>query len=154
MTSSEVVTFIVAIVSILSSLFVSIYSVKYFNNRGVIYEVKKNAILRSLRLLDDYMSSAEWSDKTIKPIMKMDLTTEYLTIEARECYNELIVTCKNSEIIKCFNKIVFSNMFSSDYLQEFREKCREELGLKEIDLKEQTTFINYVGLNINKKKQN
>lgn len=87
MTSGEIISFVIAITSILVSGGVSIFSIKYFNNKRHIYEIKKNAILRTLKFLDDYMSFIKWENKEEPPIKKDFLNPEYLTIEARECYN-------------------------------------------------------------------
>lgn len=151
MTSGEIIGLIVSIFSIIMGTGVSLFTVRYFNNKGLIYEIKKNAILRSLRLIDDYMSNAEWKNKNEKPIQKKSLSIEYLTVEARECYNELILTVKSHELVKEFNRIVFSTyynkegMFNSNQMQKYRLLCRKELGMKKIELADQITFINRVG---------
>ncbi|MCL2522776.1 MAG: hypothetical protein FWE36_07970 [Erysipelotrichales bacterium] len=145
MSSSELIVLITALVSIGATIFLSIFTIKHFNNKEIIYQVKKNAIIRSLKLLDDYMSNAPWVDKTKVSVKKSGLNEEYFTIEARECYNELIVTCNDSKLVNCFGKILFSQMFNTIQLHEFRKLSRLELGLKAIDLTEEHAFINYVG---------
>ncbi|MDD4211136.1 MAG: hypothetical protein PHC46_01935 [Clostridia bacterium] len=153
---SEIISLVVALASIFVSGSVSIFTIKYFNSKGHIYEIKKNAIIRSLRLIDDYMSSADWIDKKNIPVKKNNLSTEYLTVESRECYNELILTVKNAKLIYAFNRIVFSKHYNKDgifncnQMQEYRLLCRKELGIKKIRLENEITFINSVGNNLNK----
>ena len=70
-------------------------------------------------------------------IVKNKITTneENLTIKARECFNKLIITCKNAEIIDCFCKLILPENYyedgkikMADY-HKFRMLCRKELGL-------------------------
>ncbi|MCL2847998.1 MAG: hypothetical protein FWE13_04525 [Firmicutes bacterium] len=147
MSTTEIISVIFGTVGLLSTVIISILTIYHFNKKPMIYEIKKNAIQRSLRLLDDYMSNSDWIGKDEKPIQKKELSVEYLTIEARECYNELILACDNADLISAFNRIMFSRVFNSRQMQEYRLLCRKEIGLKNICIDNEITFINRVGKN-------
>lgn len=94
-------------------------------------ELKYNAILKSLELID-----ARLSNLIIDPtIIKQYATTK----ETRECHSRLILTCNNSEIIKSFENIMMKNLkpdqtgtqFIMRELQNYRNFVRKELGFGE-----------------------
>ena len=94
-------------------------------------ELKYNAILKSLELID-----ARLSNFIISPnIIKQYATTK----ETRECHSRLILTCDNSEIIKSFENIMAGKLptdksgtqFVIRELENYRNLVREELGFGE-----------------------
>lgn len=151
MTVGEKIGLVVSLTSIIVGAIVSIITICHFNNKGQIYEIKKNVILRSMRLIDDYASSAYWVEEKNQPVVKGEVDSTYLTIEARECYNELILTVRNPKLISVFKQIIFPNLhntegkFNSVKIQEFRILCRKELGIRKCDFDNEISFIFEVG---------
>ena len=70
------------------------------------WEIKKDACLDSLTIIDSLFSNMDWtkSDGKIEGIQK-----QYSPIrEAREAQNKLILTCKDIEIVNIFSEIIFN----------------------------------------------
>jgi Na+/phosphate symporter len=90
-------------------------------------ELKYNALLKSLNIIDAYLSNFI----TFEGIMKQYASAE----ESRECYNNLILTCDNSEIIKSYENILMSEkskdatgtQFVLTELENYRKLVRQEL---------------------------
>lgn len=91
-------------------------------------ELKYNAILKSLELID-----ARVSNFIIDPtITKQHATTK----ETRECHSRLILTCIEQQIIKSFEDIMMKELptdergtqFIITELENYRNLAREELG--------------------------
>jgi Na+/phosphate symporter len=90
-------------------------------------ELKYNALLKSLNIIDAYLSNFF----TFEGIMKQYASAE----ESRECYNNLILTCDNSEIIKSYENILMSEkskdatgtQFVLTELENYRKLVRQEL---------------------------
>lgn len=107
------------------------------------YDIKMKAIFKTLTFLDNYHSWLTIDGK--KPIRK-DTSTLELTLCARECYNELCLTCDNEKLIETFNKILFREKkggFLSE-LSEFRKIARDELQLSQIQMDSNVSFISQV----------
>lgn len=91
-------------------------------------ELKYNAILTSLKLIDARLSNFIIGDN----IKKQYATTE----ETRECHSRLILTCNNSKIIESFENIMMKKLptdsTGTQYvireLEKYRSLVREELG--------------------------
>ena len=108
--------------------------------RNNTYDTKTKAIFKALTFLDNYYS---WlTIEGDKPIRK-DTSTLELTLSARECYNELCLTCDNDKLIKSFNNILFNKENGSvlSELSEFRKCAREELNLSNIEMDSNVCFI-------------
>ena len=137
MSDYEIVFTIITILSLILSFACSLFSILYINKRKELYLIKKEAIFETLNFLDDFLSTTQFSD--IKPVtsIKNEQDKENLTLRARVCFNKLIATCKNPEIIDAFCKIIFPQHYYKgkdtikleDY-HIFRMLCRQELGLK------------------------
>lgn len=94
------------------------------------YELKYNACLDALALIDAFFSHA-LRDPDGKPITKENRST----VDARQCHNKLILTCENPVLLDKFLEIFFRNDDSgkwikppTDLLNEFRNLVRSELG--------------------------
>ena len=94
-------------------------------------ELKYNAILKSLELIDARLSNFIIDDKIIK---------QYATTkETRECHSRLILTCDSSEIIESFEIIMMTPLPTDETgtevvmkeLGNYRDLVREELGFGE-----------------------
>jgi len=94
-------------------------------------ELKYNAILKSLELID-----ARLSNFIISPNVTKQFAT---TKETRECHSRLILTCDNSEIIKSFETIMMAKLptdktgtqIAFKELEKYRDLVRAELGFGE-----------------------
>jgi len=107
------------------------------------YDVKMKAIFKALTFLDDFYSWLTIDGE--KPIRK-DVSILELTLRARECYNELCLTCDNEKLIKSFNDILFKKEkigFLYE-LSEFKEFAREELKLSQIQFDSNVCFISKI----------
>ena len=118
-----------------------------------VQEIKRNAIIKSLNFIDDYFSWLDWTDPPQKPVRK-NLTNVELTEIARNCYNELVLSC-HKETVNQFLKIIFDDdnklrQKGSSPTHEynlFRNFARKELGLEKIELDEDKVFIAKVSTN-------
>jgi hypothetical protein len=91
------------------------------------YELKYNACLNMLGILDAYLShriKTNDSGDRIQP----DL--QYTTIEeARKCHNDLLLTIDNQDILKLIMEMLVENSDKPlEDLDKIRELIREELG--------------------------
>lgn len=65
-------------------------------------ELKYNAMLNSLSLIDAYFSHI------IPPQNGATITKQYATTqEARMCHNNLILTCEDTKVVELFSRIMF-----------------------------------------------
>ncbi|MEM0542133.1 hypothetical protein WFZ85_05870 [Flavobacterium sp. j3] len=94
-------------------------------------ELKYEALLKSLNLIDAYLSNF---------ILDSTIEKQYATAEeTRECYNNLILSCDNQETIDTFVKIMMEekpkDILGTQYvlkeLQGYRNIIRKELGFGE-----------------------
>src|SRR5687768_13991074 len=93
-------------------------------------ELKYNALLKSLKIIDAYISNHITGVNSVVP------DKQYASIEeVRECHNSLILTCDDPETLKLYEKIMFnepvkdssrSNNIMID-LVEYRNAVRKEL---------------------------
>lgn len=140
---SNLVTIIVAVITGLVSILISKNSIKKeienFKAQET-YKIKLEAILDTLKFLDDYLS---WHTIDNNCPVRKKITEIDLTITGRECYNKLCTTCDNANLIGLFNTIVFHgkerNIFKC--YNQFRLEARKELGLKEITFSEDDVYI-------------
>lgn len=110
--------------------------------RHNMYDIKMKAIFKALTFLDDFYSWLTVDGE--KPIRK-DASTLDLTLRARECYNDLCLTCDNAKLIKSFNTILFKKeILSLKELSEFRQLAREELQLSTIEMDAEVSFISRI----------
>jgi len=91
-------------------------------------ELKYNALLKTLKLIDAYISN-RWLPTKDTPITKQYASAE----EFRDCQNQLILTCENSELINLFYELTSAPNNSSigsemKLLDSYRKLVREELG--------------------------
>lgn len=115
------------------------------------WEIKKNACLSALSIIDSFFSNIEWnkpnSSEKIEGIQKQNSPIR----KAREAQNKLILTCKDTEIVNVFTEIIFSNenqKSKTELLDKFRELIRKELGFGgSLDLdKEKSWFAKIDGM--------
>ncbi len=94
------------------------------------YELKYNACLDALELIDSYFSHSLKNPDGTTP------TKEFRSIsDARQCHSKLILTCENPLLLDKFLEIFFRNQDNgkcinppTDLLNEFRNIVRSELG--------------------------
>lgn len=88
-----------------------------------IYDIKLSAIQESLEFLDDYLSWLNYNSD-IKPV-RNDITSKELTLKARKCYNNLVLTCESKELPETFLKLVFKDddktliLYNSNFAHKF-----------------------------------
>ncbi|MGL4955637.1 MAG: hypothetical protein ACRC9X_00475, partial [Bacteroidales bacterium] len=110
-------------------------------------EWKYKALLSSLNLIDAHLSH------TLSSVEKQKIDKQYAsTQDARVCYNNLMLSCENTNIIKLFTSIMFGPKQheknpeqQTAILSQYRQLVREELGF---DTREQSdeekTWIRHI----------
>ena len=127
----------VALSSVISSAVIGIISVIHFNGKSVVYEIRKNTILRSLSLVDDYLACELIKNDIKGVIVTKEKTVEKFTEEARICFNELRLTCKNEDLLNTFMQLFYPTKFPDklsilNVYENYIQLCRKELGLKKL----------------------
>jgi len=112
-------------------------------------QLKYDAILSSLSLVDAYLSQVLTPNKEKKEKIKKQFAT---TEEAREIHNKLILTCESTEVVELFALIIFGPKDKTSkpqplttLLNKYRNMVRQELGFgKEIPLDEERAWVGWV----------
>jgi hypothetical protein len=93
------------------------------------YQLKYNACLEALRLIDAHFSH------TLRDPGGAEPSEQYATTEsARACHNNLILSCEDPKLIELFSAIIFGPKSGeqqkppTDLLNDFRNLVRKELG--------------------------
>lgn len=140
---------LIAVFGVVLSAIVSYAIATYGYSRQRIFDVKKDALLRSLTFLDDYLSWLDFSvlgsDAVITPERRAMSPLE-ITVAARECYNRLCVTCDDERLIQVFLDIIFNVREKSvcEKYNEYRQCVRHELKLKEVHFDTDRVFLSVV----------
>ena len=109
-----------------------------------IYDVKKEAIFESLDVLDLYLSWLNYDDNSIVPFREQTTPLD-ITTKARQCFNNLCITCESEALINLFGQIIFDKNSNVLCLYEkFRNEARKELGLSEIEFDKNIIFLSQV----------
>jgi hypothetical protein len=96
------------------------------------YKLKHQACIEALTLIDALFSH-KMQHAEGRLIAKQCMATE----QARQCHSKLTLACENPDILKKFSEIIFEiqegtlSKPPTDYLNEFRNLIRKELGLGE-----------------------
>ncbi len=108
-----------------------------------IYDLKKQAILDSLSVIDLYLSWHTFNG-TVVPVREETSTTA-LTIKVRECFNNLCLTCNNNDLILLYGRLFFDNKGNLvDLYSKYRNEARKELGLDVINFNQDIIFLSNV----------
>lgn len=108
-----------------------------------IYDLKKQAILDSLSVIDLYLSWHTFNG-TVVPVRE-EASTTALTIKVRECFNNLCLTCNNNDLILLYGQLFFGNKGNLvDLYSKYRNEARKELGLDEINFNQDIIFLSNV----------
>ena len=108
-----------------------------------IFDLKKQAILDSLSVIDLYLSWHIFND-TIVPVRE-ETSAAALTIKVRECFNNLCVTCNNNDLILLYGRLFFEREDNVvDLYSEYRNEARKELGLNKINFNQDIIFLSKV----------
>ena len=95
------------------------------NSESKKYELKYNACIEALRLVDAHFSHS-------LSVPGVEITKQTASIEeARSCHNQLILSCESTGLIEMFNSIMFGSSISkpaTDELNDFRNAIRNELN--------------------------
>lgn len=111
------------------------------------WELKRQACLDALEAVDSYVS--HWL-ADVEGTMPVRQAAD--TVKARRCYNQLVLTCQQPEVIDTFLRIMFLTPRSSmadvtDGLNTLRIAIRKELGFgQELRLsRERAWFVRLAG---------
>ena len=108
-----------------------------------IYDLKKQAILDSLSVIDLYLSWHTFNG-TIVPVREETSTTA-LTVKVRECFNNLCLTCNNNALILLYGQLFFDHDANAvDLYSKYRNEARKELGLEEVKFNQDIIFLSNV----------
>lgn len=108
-----------------------------------IYNIKKEAIFESLTIIDIYLSWLKFNNNLIP--CRQDTTILDITVKARQCFNNLCLTCSNEKLINLFGEIFFKK--DSNILQsyaKYRNEARIELEMERIQFNEDVIFISRI----------
>lgn len=143
--------YVISVVSIISSVF--IVSMQYKQNiklhqESERYNAKKETILEALSFLDTLIS---WLDmeNSVDPLRE-EISEISLTVKARTIHNKLCIVCGDSKIVELFVDIVCPNKKSNEdstvfeKYNQFRNKCRMELGYKMVDFPMDRIYLSQV----------
>lgn len=131
MTGDQIITLCLGIGNLLVSILLVVLSFLFFNKKEKIYLKKQEAIYQALDFLDKYLSWLNYytnGKMEENPIRDMQDTEESITLNGRKCYNDLVCSCENDEIIKAFLDMIFESEDTLLRYNKFRNLCREELG--------------------------
>lgn len=146
--NSEVKSAIIAFVGVLMSALISYWTACQVYVKNQIFDIKKDALLSALAVLDDYLSWLDFSqsDGTQTPSpMRRDITPLELTVRARESYNKMCVTCDNSTLLSSFLEIIFGEKGNvCEEYNKFRAAARKELGLSGFEFDSDRVFLSLV----------
>lgn len=109
--------------------------------KQIIYDIKKEAIFESLTVIDLYLSWLNYDNNLIIPC-RQPTTLLDITTRARQCFNNLCITCDSEKLINLFGEIFFkehSNVLH--YYSEYRNEARKELGMNEIKFSQEVIFL-------------
>ena len=148
MTGDQIITLCLGFGNLVVTVLVVVLSTFLFNKREKIYLRRQEVIHDALNFLDNYLSWLTFYTNN-KPdpiaIRNLNYNTTKITIEAREVYNTLICYCRNQEIVDMFLAIVFGDGNAMENYYKFRNLCRKELGLKEINsLSKERIFLSQI----------
>ena len=108
------------------------------------YDLKKEAILSALAVIDTYLSWLTFSNSQEKSIRETT-TPLQLTLETRKCFNNLSLTCKSEKLINLFSDTLFKEDGNAlKYYEDFRNEARKELELNEISFNKEIIFLSRV----------
>ena len=129
-------------ITIIGAIIAYLFSIKEFKKKEV-YRVKEEAIFKSLNYIDDYISWLNMEGHNEQQ-RKLIHNPDFI-IAGREIFNELCVTCKNSQLVLLFSEMIFKE--TGDILSKFpcyRNLARRELGLKHVEFSEEHVFLSRV----------
>lgn len=142
--------YIISILSILASIM--IVFIQYRQNiklpeKATIYNAKKEALYEVLSFVDTYISWLTPSSGIIP--VREEITTLGMTSQARICYNKLCLYCDNDKLLELFWDIVRPDSNGQPYpvyrlYNEFRNECRNELGVKRKELPSENIFLSII----------
>lgn len=146
--SSEVKSALIALSGVVLSTLLSCYLANKIYVKNQIFDIKKEALLSALTVMDDYLSWLDYYDSNDNPIsspMRHDITPLELTMRARESYNKLCVTCDNSALLSSFLEIIFGERKNvCEEYNKFRAAARKELGLSNFEFDSKRVFLSLV----------
>ena len=152
MSGEQIVTLCVGLANAVLAILVAIFSYTLFNKKEKIYLKKQETIYRALALCDKYFSWLNYSTdgkKDPDPTRNLEDTTLSITEEARLVYNNLVCSCESEVLINTFLTLFFvGEEFKLDTYNSFRNMCRKELGLKELEgLSKERIFLSSISTN-------
>ncbi|MEJ2611368.1 MAG: hypothetical protein P8179_15120 [Candidatus Thiodiazotropha sp.] len=113
------------------------------------WEIKREACLDALRIIDARFSDYDWKDSNGNPI-KIDKGEKISTGEIRSCFNKLVLSCEESDVPECFEKCLNLNLsedatapLNMNDVVPLRNAIRKELGFGE-ELITKLSWINYI----------
>ena len=146
--SSEVKSALIAFVGVVISTLISCNLPYRIYVKNQIFDMKKEALLSALTVMDDYLSWLDYydsNDNRFPNPMRRDITPLELTMRARESYNKLCVTCDNSALLSSFLEIIFGERRNvCEEYNKFRAAARKELGLSSFEFDSNRVFLSLV----------
>jgi len=114
------------------------------------WELKRNACLKALNIVDAFWSNIKWEEKDAKgkeidapSIEKQDPPS---IEDIRNCYNGLSLSCDSDSVLREYKRCLgISGEFRGDAIVDLRNAIRKELGFgADIDFDRANAFIGRV----------
>lgn len=153
----DYVPHIITVISLIVTVVITVLQYKSnitLHKKNSTYDMKKETIEEALGFLDTYIS---WLDTNSGVIPAREKINDVdLAVKARMIHNKLWITCNSKEIIETYINIIIPDSCGKEgypvfeKYNEFRNQCRKELGLDEIELPKDKIFLSVVstrGLN-------
>jgi hypothetical protein len=114
--------------------------------KQVIYEAKREALIEALNFIDDFFSYLTWRDNValqeIETAKDPNCTVENMTVRSRKMLNLLCAYCDEQKTIDLYLALVLRPTDKpTELFINFREACREELGLSTVEFNKNEVFI-------------
>lgn len=113
------------------------------------WELKREACLEALRIIDCRFADYDWKDANKKSI-RVDKQEFVSTGDIRSCFNRLILACKEKDVPMNFEKCLNLDLgtekqgrLNMNAIVEFRNSIRKELGFGE-ELSTNLSWIHYI----------
>ncbi|TGD70747.1 hypothetical protein E4634_20805 [Mangrovimicrobium sediminis] len=120
------------------------------------WELKREACLEALRIVDSRFSDYQWSDPEGN-IARVDPQESVSTADVRSCFNKLVLACEKPDVPRAFEACLNLNLGANKAIKldmnsviPFRNAIRKELGFGK-KLTTNVSWIMYLNRGISEK---
>jgi|GEM_PF-1572593 hypothetical protein len=113
------------------------------------WEIKHEACLEALEIIDSRFADYPWESDGKRT--KVDKQNDFTTAEIRSCFNRLVLSCKDPDVPRLFEKCLHLEVsgkenppLKMETIVEFRTAIRKELGLGKKEIRTAVSWITYI----------